>query len=459
VKKLIQERNTYKGGNMHKKIHLGRRHFLKTSLLGMFSAGAATKGGWAREKESSRAYSLDEKDKTKPKIKGHRILGRTGFKVSDLAVGYVRDEGLMAAMLDAGMNYIDTAESYPGSHRNISKVIKGRDRKSIFISSKMLMEGDISKEGFLKRARKALEELDTEYIDCIMMHMPDKVETLKHEGFQEAMQQLKSEGRIRYVGVSHHGSFWFRDPETAMDKVLLAAADDGRFDVFLFAYNFLQMDQSERVLEVCKEKKIGTTLMKSTPVFKYYVLKSRLEQLEKEKKEIHPLYKEGLKRFKDKADKAEQFIEKYDLKNPDEIREAAIRFVLDNPRVNTVCCSLNTYDEMERILPLSGSKFSDWDKAKLAAYKKGCGELYCRHACGLCEPQCPQGVPVNTIMRYLHYYMAQGREKEAMLKYAKIPGARADKCHECPGYCEAACPYNVPIQGMLFLAHDQLSLT
>jgi hypothetical protein len=46
---------------------------------------------------------------------------------------------------------------------------------------------------------------------------------------------------------------------------------------------------------------------------------------------------------------------------------AAIRFVLDNPNVNTVCCSLKTYDEMERIHPLSGSKLSDWDKAKLAA--------------------------------------------------------------------------------------------
>jgi predicted aldo/keto reductase-like oxidoreductase len=61
-------------------------------------------------------------------------------------------------------------------------------------------------------------------------------------------------------------------------------------------------------------------------------------------------------------------------------------------------------------------------------------------------------------MRYNHYFMAQGREREAMLKYAAIPGTKAEACGECPGYCEAACPYNVPIQGMLILAHDQLSL-
>ena len=443
---------------MKKTIHEGRRHFLKNSLFGLLGAGVAAKSGWAREKTDSRSRGGESEDKTPPRIKGYRILGRTGFKVSDLAIGYVNDEGLMATMLDAGMNYIDTGESYPGSHQLIGKVLKGRDRKSIFLTSKMLMEGDISKEGLIKRTQKSLEDLDTEYIDCMMMHMPEKAETIKHEDFHAAMKVLKAEGRIRFVGVSNHGSFWFKDPAETMESVLLAAAEDGRFDVFLFAYNFLQMDQSERVLEACKEKNIGTTLMKSTPVTKYYILKSRVEQLEKEGKKIHPLYKEGLIRFKDKFDKAEQFIATYNLKNPDEIKAAAIRFVLSNPKVNTVCCSLQTYDEMERILPLSGSKLSDRDKGKLAAYKEGCGEFYCRHACGVCEPRCPHGVPVNTIMRYLHYFVAQGREKEAMRNYSAIPGAKADVCSECPGYCERACPHNVAVQGLLLLAHNQLSL-
>lgn len=354
---------------MRKKINIGRRHFLKTSVFGLFSAGMATKSGWTRAKESTRADSKEIKYKSQPKIKAYRILGRTGFKVSDLAVGSVYDEGLMGTMLDAGFNYIDSAESYPRHHSIIARVIKGRNRKSIFITTKMEVKKDPSKEDFLKRARKALEELDTEYIDCMMMHCPEKAEILKTEEFHAAVQQLKAEGRIRFVGVSNHGSFWFKDPEETMEKVLLAAAEDGRFDVFLMAYNFLQMDQAERVLDVCKEKKIGTALMKSTPVLKYFGLKSWIEQLEKEKKEIHPLYKKGLIRFKEKFDMAEQFIKKYNLKNPEEIREAAIRFVLDNPNVNTVCCSLKTYDELERILPLSGTKISDWDKKKLVATK------------------------------------------------------------------------------------------
>jgi predicted aldo/keto reductase-like oxidoreductase len=427
---------------------LQRRGFLKKSAAGMVGVGVSSRAGWlstGREGEP-------------PKVKDYRVLGRTGFKVSDIGGGNIPDPGLISAALDRGVNYIDTAESYPGSHKRIGEAIKGRDRKSIFIASKMEVKDDVSTKGLLTRARKCLEELQTEYIDCMMMHCPEQLELLKTEGFHEAMQELKTEGRIRFVGISHHGSFWFKAPEETMENILLAAAEDGRFDVFLLAYNFLQMDSAERVLEVCKEKKIGTALMKTKPVTTYNTIKSRVEEMEKEGKEVSPFFREGLDYYKDKADRAGEFIRKYELENPEEIKEAAVRFVLENPNVNTVCCSIRNFDELERFVGLSGTRLSDWEKTKLAAYKEGCGELYCRHACGLCEPQCPYQVPVNAIMRYNHYFEAQGREKYAMSRYAAIPGAKADQCRNCRGYCETACPYNVAIQGMLVMAHHQLSL-
>ena len=417
-------------------------------------AGAAAGKGYSQPARRA----AREEDQPFPKIKDYRLLGRTGFKVSDLATGSITDGGVLSAMLDTGVNFIDTAESYPGHHRLVGRAISGRERKSLFINTKMLAEGDISREGFLKRARKSLEDLGTDYVDCMMLHMPETAEALKNKNFHAAMQELKAEGRVRFVGLSNHGSFWFKNPEETMEKVLLAAVEDGRFDVFLMAYNFLQMDQAEHVLEASRPKKIGIALMKTTPVTKYEILKSRLEQLEKEGKEIHPLYQEGLKRFRDKADRAEEFIKKYGLKNADEIKASAIRFVLSNPDVHTVCCSVRTYDEMEQVVRLSGTRLSPEGQATLAAYKAACGEFYCRHACGLCELECPRHVPVNTIMRYNHYFLAQGREKEAMVKYSQIPGARADACWDCPGYCERACPYGVPVQGMLLLAHHQLTL-
>jgi predicted aldo/keto reductase-like oxidoreductase len=439
---------------MKKKLEIGRRHFIKNAALGIAGAAVPARAAGAR----SSAQAAQPTEKTPPKIKEYRLLGRTGFEVSDLATGHIQDFGVFSAMLDAGLNYIDTGESYPGAHKLIGRVLKGRDRKKFFLTSKMQPEGDITREGFLKRARRCLEDLETDYFDCMMLHMPERIEVLKSEGFHAAMQELKAEGRVRFVGVSHHGSFWFRDPEESMDRVLLAAVEDGRFDVFLMAYNFLQMDRGERVIQAAKEKKVGITLMKTKPVGTYYLLKSRIEQLEKEGKEVDPLYREGLARYKDKVDRAEEFVKKYNLQNPEEIKEAALRFALSNPDIHTVCCSAKTYAEAEQFLRQSGSTLSEEDAATLARYREACGVLYCRHACGLCEPECPRGVPVNTIMRYHHYFAAQGREKEAMLKYARIPGARAELCGSCPGLCEKACPYGVPIQGMLLLAHDQLML-
>lgn len=428
-----------------------RRQFIRKSVTGLAGAGVLSGLGFADN-------PVQEKEKGEsPKIREHRKLGRTGFMVSDIGGGFLRDEGLIRAMLEAGVNYIDTAESY-GNQKVIGEAIKPFKREKIFITSKMEIKEDVSRQGFVKRARVCLEELQTDYIDCMMMHMPERRDILKTDGFHAAMDQLKKEGHIRFVGVSNHGSFWFRDPQETMESVLLAAAEDGRFDVMLLAYNFLRMDGSERVLEACERKNIGTALMKTKPVATYHKIKSRVDQLKKEGKKVHELYVEGLRRYRKKMEKADAFIRKHNLSNPDEIRDAAVRFVLSNPHVHTVCCSMRNFDELEKYVNLSGKPLTGMDSRLLAAYASHCGELYCRHACGLCEPSCPHGVPVNTIMRYDHYFMAQGREKEAMFYYASVPGKRADQCYSCPGYCESACPYGVPVQAMMTMAHQNLSL-
>lgn len=435
----------------------GRRQFIKRSALGAIGAGLGAGRAFPSGQVPARQAAPAAPEEA-PKIREHRALGRTGFQVSDISCGFIMDEGVIRAAYESGMNYFDTAEEYPGHHRVLAKVLKVMDRKKVFIATKLEATKGETKEGFLKRARKSLEDLQTEYVDCLMMHCPEKAVTLKDEAFHAAMTELKAEGRVKHVGVSQHGTFWFRDPEETMEKILLAAADDGRFDVFLMAYNFLRRDNSEKVLAACRERKIGVALMKTAPVAIYYSLKSRVEKLEAEKKEIDPLYVDGLKRYKEKFDAAQEFIRAHDLKNPDEIRSAAIRFVLDNPSVHTACVQTQTYDALNAVLRLSGTRLTAAQGAKLEAYREGCGALYCRHACGQCEPSCPNGVPVNTILRYQQYFAGQRREKEAMGFYAAIPGARADACSGCSAPCEAACPYGVPVQGMLLVAHDTLSL-
>jgi len=439
---------------------MDRRKFLKNSALGMVGAGAL--GG------KSLLHSEEKKEGT-AKIKEYRTLGRTGFKASDISTGAVFEEGLLGALLDAGVNYIDTAENYGNGQgeTTVGKVLKGRDRKKYFVTTKMLVtsfpgmpvkEEEVSKEGIIKRYHKCLERLQMDYADCLMMHACDNVADLNHEGFHAAVKQLKVEGRLKHAGISNHGSFHPMDVKEPMGKVLLAAAEDGRFDVYLMTYNYLKQDQSEEVLRVCKEKGIGTTLMKTNPVGSYFGVKEGIAKLEKEGKDIPEYYTKALAKFKTKYEEAEGFLKKYNLEDPSEIKDAAIKFCLNNSDVSSVCVSFRNFDDVAKYVKLSGTRLTAADQAALAAYSKSMGNFYCRHACGICESSCPQNVAVNTIMRYNHYFAAQGREKYAMERYAKLASRVADQCQNCSGSCESACPYNVPVQTLLVLAHQNLTL-
>ncbi len=456
---------------MSKASGINRRSFIKQSTLGLIGGGIMGK--------TDRSHTQEEKSTDSPRIKEYRTLGRTGFKVSDLGMGHVGDEGLLRTFLDAGVNYIDTSEGYRYNERVLGKAMKDLDRKSLFITSKVIADtsykhisqSNITKEGFLKRAYRILESLRTDYLDCLMISTCETIEMLKNEGFHAATQQLKKEGKLRFIGVSNHGSqFWPRASKEPMEKILLAAAEDGRFDVVLMAYNFLKDDRSERVLEVCSQKNIGTTLMKINPIRSYNDMKEWLEKnlysksQEEREEVIRKSAEEGVslkdveKRMAKKAENAQEFIKRHDLKSDKEIKDAAIRFVLSNPHVNTVCYTLQNYSEALEFLKLSGSRLTSRDKELLTSYSRECGSLYCRHACGLCEPACPHQVPVNTIMRYDHYFVAQGREKHAMAEYAALESQKADICQDCAGYCESDCPYGVPVRALLATAHHTLTL-
>ncbi len=432
---------------------LNRRRFLGSAAAALAGVGLS-----ARKKLFGADSPTGENE---VKIKEYRMLGRTGFKVSDMSFGSgeLAEPALLEAILDAGINYIDTAEGYGRgrSERVIGSVIKNRDRKKIFISTKLGLRGDLTKEAIKDRALKCLERLQADYIDCLMIHNPNPAEQLKTEGFHAAFDELKAEGRVRFRGLSNHGAQWGDVPDT-MEKVHLAAAEDGRFDVALLVYNFLQRDEGERILKAYKEKNIGATLMKTNPVLNYSEIKEQADQLKEEGKDVSERMQNLLGRLKERADATESFQKEYGLKSFDEVRRAAMKFVLNNPNVSCICPTIKNFSDLEFYVNLSGARFDLKAEKTLAAYKALYGDLYCRHGCDRCESSCPHAVPVNTVMRYNHYFQAQGREKSAMVKYASLPQNKADKCLHCSGYCENSCPHGVPIQGFLVLADRNLTL-
>jgi predicted aldo/keto reductase-like oxidoreductase len=290
-----------------------------------------------------------------------------------------------------------------------------------------------------------------------MIWSASSLEIVKYAPFLEAVAQLKQEGKLRHAGVACHGTQW-RDEAVSMDKILLAAVTSGQYDVLLMVYNFLQKEMGERVIKACQKKNIGVTLMKTNPVGNYYRAMERLKPGNNSHDSLRGFYTEYLPRFKAMADASQQFLDKYHLQKPGEIRDAAVKFALSHPGAHTVLGSMDNFETMEAFIRLSGQSLSPPEGKKLSLYKKGAGQFYCRHACGICETHCPHQVSVNTIMRFNYYFEEKNREKYAMEQYASLNSSKANRCYDCPGYCESACPFHVPVRGLLAAAHRNLTL-
>ncbi len=445
-----------------KKDSINRRNFIKTTFAGACVPAVLT----SQSKDINQNPDFQKKDTGK--IKEFRTLGRTGFKVSDIGfgAGLLSNPDVLNASIERGINYIDTAEHYGGgrSEKTIGEVIGKHNRKKIFITTKLNLdfgEKPNTTEKIKERFKKCLERMKTDYADCLMLHSASSVEQVKHPEFHKAFAELKSDGKVRFLGISNHGieQSIYGSTKVKMEDIIMSAAEDGRFDMALFVYNFLQKEQGEKIIRKCREKNVGTTLMKTNPVNVFSRWQSGLNRRREKGEEIPARLLKRETDYIKYLEDAEKFKKKYKVRTNEEIRDAATGFVLSNPGVHTACPSINNFQELEAFIALSGKKLEDSDTSMLFDYKKNFGKYYCRHACGTCEDACPENVPVNTIMRYNFYFEAQNREKHAMSKYAGLRTNKADKCLSCPGNCESKCPYNVPVQTLLVHAHENLVIS
>ncbi|MFC2137725.1 aldo/keto reductase [Bacteroidota bacterium] len=435
-----------------KKNKINRRKFLRNTSLTAFGAGMAS--------SFTLASDSPEDIEDNFKIKEYRTFGKTGFRVSDISSGNPTNEVILRELLNSGVNLIDTGEAYANgnSEKLIGKVLKDFDRSKIFINSKLYTEKQFpSKEEVIERTNKCLERLETDYVDCMQIHSAENSAILKDEAFHSAMEQLKKEGKVRHIGVSCHGSNWAYDTEESLDKILLTAIEDGRFDVLLLAYNFVNADIAEKVLNACEQKNIATIIMKSNPVYIYELMNDRMTKYEEEGKEPSEFTKAFYDKFKVMKESALIYFGEYGITGEKEIMDAASKFVLSNPKAHTTIWDFSNFDDVELMLNLSGQKLTITDEDILEGYHKHMGKYSCRIGCNDCESACPHKIPVNKIMRYNYYYSAKKQEKRAMAKYAKLQGKKPiDVCLNCEGHCEKACKYGVLTRPMLALAQKNL---
>ncbi len=150
----------------------------------------------------------------------HRAFGRTGVQVSSLCLGAMmfgswgnpdHDESIdvIHAALDAGINFIDTADVYSRgeSEEIVGKALVGGKRDDVVLATKVHgsmgadrnMFGN-SRRWIIRECEESLRRLDTDYIDLYQIHRPepdtDIDETLG------ALTDLVHQGKVRYLGSS-----------------------------------------------------------------------------------------------------------------------------------------------------------------------------------------------------------------------------------------------------------------
>lgn len=152
----------------------------------------------------------------------YRSLGTSGLKVSSIGLGTnqfggkVDREGagrIISAALEAGVNLIDTADSYQQgrSEEAIGAALAGRRAEALIATKVCHPVGDGPNERGASRAHimqgveDSLRRLKTDYIDLYQIHRWDKETPI--EETMRALDDLVSSGKVRYIGASNFSSW------------------------------------------------------------------------------------------------------------------------------------------------------------------------------------------------------------------------------------------------------------
>ncbi len=151
-----------------------------------------------------------------------RTLTHTDLNVSracfgTMTFGAQADEAASIRMidrsLDAGINFIDTANVYNQglSETIVGKALKGRRDKVILASKVRGKMGDapdqvgLSKKAILRAIDESLSRLQTDYLDLYYLHQPDPATPIQES--LETMEQLVKNGKVRYPASSNYSGW------------------------------------------------------------------------------------------------------------------------------------------------------------------------------------------------------------------------------------------------------------
>ena len=330
----------------------------------------------------------------------YRTLGKTGLKISRLGFGgipiqkvdAVATKQLIHAMIEKGMNYIDTARGYTVSESFLGEALEGVRDKFVLATKSMA----VTKEAMAADIETSLHNFRTDYIDLYQVHNPSvaALDTiLAPDGALEALLEAKAAGKIGHIGFTTHTTQLF-EKALSLDWV----------ETIMFPYNLVET-QGEELMRKCTEKNIGFIVMK-------------------------PLAGGAI-----------------------EDPALALRFICANPDVTVVIPGMYDVKEIdmnlaavENTAPLSADELK-----KIEEIRSQLGNNFCRR-CNYCQP-CSAGINISGTFILQGYLDRYGLGEWAKVRYDAMP-VKANACIDC-GACETRCPYNLPIRAMLKEASEK----
>lgn len=333
----------------------------------------------------------------------YRILGKTGLKVSRMGFGgipiqRIDAEGtkvLMHKLVEAGVNYIDTARGYTVSEEYLGYALEGIRDKFVIATKSMSR----TKEAMAADIDISLKNLRTDYIDLYQVHnaSPAQVEqVMAPGGALEALLEAKAAGKIGHIGITAHSLDTFK-----------LALDLPWVETIMFPYNIVET-QGEALIRKCAEKNIAFIDMK-------------------------PL--------------AGGAIEDATL---------ALRYICANEDVTVAIPGMAEISELAQNVAACSdtAPLSNEEKAKILEVRNALGTQFCRR-CNYCAP-CAAGISIPSVFLFEGYLSRYGLGDWAKERYAAMPKHASD-CIGC-GACEDRCPYNLPIRELMAKAAVKFGL-
>ena len=277
----------------------------------------------------------------------HRILGRTGIRVSEIGMGGLfvskhgseRAGGIRAIRrgLELGINFVDTAPSYMDSEEVMGQALDGAAQNYI-LSTKLGGRPDPFDPRDRKRLRQSvetsLELLKRDKIDILMIHEPDRPGQYDwfndwerfHGPVCDLLEELKSEGIVRYTGLGGTTAYTLPD--------IMAT---GAYDVVLTAFNYSLLWQEALYAVLPEAVKQNMGIVVGSPLQQGALSACFTEEVEHGAPWLSPPRREQFRQLYD-------LVAELDMPLP----ELAIRWVISNPIVSTVLSGSRSVEEVEQ---------------------------------------------------------------------------------------------------------------